>query len=173
MRKKKIERLNNKKFWASLRFYARLPDDVENIPAYIKHFRCKDAGIDDDWLRKMTSVVSSIDMLDLDENEITNEGVLHLTKLENLKELRLKSCRLINNGSLEYLNQITSLELLHLGGTGITMDHLLKLSGLNNLKTLLITSDLGKEMVRSILSPIGNELPECEFIVNHQIVNLY
>ena len=173
MRKKKLEKLKEKRFLASLRFYARLPDDVEEIPAHIKHFRCKDAGINDDWLEKMVSVVKSIDMLDLDENEITNEGVLHLTKLESLKELRLKACRLIDNESLDYLNQMTSLELLHIGGTGITIEHLVKLSGLNNLKTILVSSDLDKETVREILSPIGNELPQCEFIVNHQSINLY
>lgn len=173
LRKKKLEKLKEEKFWASLRFFARLPGDFEEIPAHINHFRCKDAGIDDYWLEKLVSAIKSINMLDLDENEITNEGIYHLTKLENLKELRLKECNLIDNGCLEYLNQIHSLELLHIGGTSITIDHLIKLNGLVKLKTLLVSSDLEKETVREILSPIGNELPECEFIVNHKLVDLY
>ena len=173
MRKKKLERLKEEKFWASIRFYARLPGDLEKIPEHIHHFRCKDAGIDDTWLEKMVTVVRSINMLDLDENEITNNGVLHLTKLESLKELRLKSCSLVNNESLEYLSQITSLELLHIGGTSITIDQLIKLNTLKNLRTILVSSDADIDTVREILSPIGNELPTCEFIVNHKLVNLY
>ena len=173
MRKKKLAKLKEEKFLTSILFYARFPGDLEKIPEHIHHFRCKDAGIVDTWLEKMVTVVRSINMLDLDENEITNEGILHLTKLESLKELRLKSCSLIDNGSLGYLSQITSLELLHIGETGITIDQLIKLKTLKNLKTILVSSDADNDTVREILSPIGNELPTCEFIVNHKLVNLY
>lgn len=170
MRKKKLEKLIEARFQANLRFWARLPADAE-IPVHINHLRCRDANIDDDLLLKLVTAINSVELLDLDGNEFTNEGVSHLTKLENLKELRLKECRKIDNGCLKYLNKIISLELLHLGGTGVTIDELYQLKNLFNLKILLVSADEEKEIIMEKLRPIAIELPACEFIVNHETVH--
>ncbi|HEY9364235.1 MAG TPA: hypothetical protein VIQ00_13295 [Chitinophagaceae bacterium] len=172
MRKKKMEKLRERRFWAHFHYYARLPEDIDEIPACIKHVRCRTSEIDDYGLSQMVTVVKSIDMLDLDDTEITNEGIMHLTKLENLKELRLKECRQIDNDCLQYLNQITTLELLHLGGTAVTLDGLEKLISLKNLQTLLVSSDDEMEIVKIQLLKIAAALPRCEFIVNHKSVDL-
>lgn len=173
LRKKKLEKLMEARFRANLHFWARLPEDAEEVPVHISHLRCRDAKINDVILSKLVTVIHSVDMFDLDDNEITNEGINYLKKLESIKELRLKECRNIDNGCLKYLNQITSLELVHLGSTGVTIDGLYQLKNLVNLKTLLVSADEEKEIIREKLSAIANDLPYCEFIVNHKVMDLY
>ena len=166
MRRKKLQRIKEEQFWANF-CYFNLPDGVNEIPTSFNRVNFRIYNVDDKGLLRMVSYVRSIDQLDLDGTDITNEGIGYLTQLEVLKELRLKECNAIDNGCIGFLCEIQSLELLHLGGTGITPDGLEKIGCLKNLKLLLVSASEGDEV---FLSKIEAALPpECEFLVNHKV----
>jgi len=167
LRKKKLQQLKEQQFWSTF-FYFNVPKHLTEIPAHIDrvNFRIWD-HVEDDHLLLMLSKVKSINMLDLDETDITNEGIKYLTKLEQLKELRLKGIQQIDDDCMEQLNQIKDLELLHLGGTSVTLDGLSKLSDLQKLKVLLLSVPEAEEIKEKMLL-LNAMLPHCEFILNYK-----
>lgn len=144
-------------------------DNPEERPIYIKHANLRTSEIDDEAIELMVKRIASIEILDLDETNITGESVKFLTKLQGLKELRLKGNPAIGNESVEYLSQMTDLELLHLGGTSITVDGVNKLASLQKLKLLLLSA-ADNENVKEKLFELAVALNDCRIIVNYKEV---
>jgi hypothetical protein len=165
MRKKKQEKLAEELFWGTF-YYMNVPKHFEGIPEHVEHvrFRLYDY-VDDDHLRRMVEVVKSVGMLDLDATEITNLGVKELVQLDNISELRLKGCRNIDNGAMDYICQLKGLTLLHLIGTEITTDGFEKINHLKNLQKLLIRADIEDPKLEEIYA---NLAPGCKMIVNYK-----
>jgi Leucine-rich repeat (LRR) protein len=145
-------------------------DNPEGLPIYVRHANFRTSEIDDEGIELMVKRITGIEILDLDETNITGESVKLLTKLQGVKELRLKGNAAIGNDSVDYLSQMTSLELLHLGGTSITVDAVSKLASLQNLKLLLLSA-ADNENVQEKLFELAVALPDCRFIVNYKDVN--
>jgi hypothetical protein len=167
LRKQKEEKLKEEKFWSTF-FYFNVPKNKTELPAHLQrvNFRLWNHVCDMDLLR-MVSRVKSINMLDLDETDITNKGIQHLTQLHQLKELRLKGIKAIDDDCLQYLNTFSELELLHLGGTSVTLDGIKKLSSLKKLKVLLLPFSYGPE-IKEKMFQLKTILPTCEFILNYK-----
>ena len=115
----------------------------------------------------MMSRIKSIKYLDLDEADITNKGINHLTQLDHIKELRLKGITAIDDGCMESLSKLKGLELLHLGGTSVTLNGLIQLGSLQNLKVLLLSLTATEE-IRIKMLELKKLLPGCEFIFNYK-----
>lgn len=120
--------------------------------------------LDDEGFTYLMASVRGVNMLDLNETEITNESIKLLTGLEFVKELQVKGCRL-DNTCIPDLNKITSLELLHLKHTAVTIDGLLHLHALTNLKTLLFSAD-DVEAIKDKMMQLKAMHPNCEFIID-------
>ncbi|CAL1516380.1 hypothetical protein [Chitinophaga sp. MM2321] len=166
MRKKKKAKLEEELYWSNF-FYFNVPAHLNEIPTHMERLNFRRYHVDDEGILKMVGVVRSVYQMDLDGTDITNEGIRHLTQLEKIQELRLKNCKGIDNGCLEFLYQIKGLELLYLGGSGITVDGLSGISCLKDLKSFYISADDNEdpEKLRSIAASLP---PGCEFIVNHR-----
>lgn len=162
MNKKKRERYLWNKYFGL--------ENPDHLPIYVKHANLRTSDINDEGIALMVNRITSIEILDLDETDITNESVKLLTRLEGLKELRLKGNHSIDNECIEDLSRITSLELLHLGGTSVTIDGVGKLSSLKNLKLLLLSA-ADNENAQEKLFELAVALPDCEFIVNYKVVS--
>lgn len=136
------------------------------METYYHHldFRLFDDFGDDEFAFVMEKV-KGVNMLDLNETDITNESIKLLTRLESVKELRIKQCRNLDNGCIEYLDQLTDLIFLHLKSTDITIDGLLKLTGLPHLKELMFSAD-DMEGIEEKMLQLKAILPECNFTVN-------
>ena len=167
MRKKKLQQLKEQQFWSTF-FYLNVPKHLTEIPAHIDrvNFRIWD-HVEDDHLLLMLSKVKSINMLDLDETDISIEGIKYLTKLEQLKELRLKGVAAIDNDCMPHLNQLRDLELLHLGGTSVTLNGLTNLINLQKLKVILLSIP-PDEVIKEKMYELKTMLPHCEFIINYK-----
>jgi hypothetical protein len=152
----------NKKYWKR-----RLgPMITPDMPPYVRHFDLRRIDdLDDEGLAYTITYVKGIDMLDLNETEITNKSIQLLTKLEYIKELRLKSIREIDDDCADDLNKITSLEFLHLRFTGFTIDGVLKLNALTNLKRIIFTADNINDIKDKMLQ-LKRMLPNCELLPN-------
>lgn len=167
MRKKKKQKLKEQQFWSTFAFFSR-PQLPDAIPIHLErvNFRIWDC-VTDEEIELMVTHVQSIDMLDLDETEITNDSIELLTKLSFIKELRLKGCNEIDDAAVVHINNIKGLELLHLGGTSISINGLLQLSADHPLHTLLVSvDDTEKEL--SNLTILAKRFPKCQLIVNHK-----
>ena len=165
MNKKKKQKQLEKTFWSTL-FGVDIPAHLNEVPAHLHQVRMRlwDKVIDE-YLELMVTQVRSINMLDLDETDITNDGIAHLTKMDFIKELRLKGIREIDNDCIIHLNNIKGLELLHLRGTSITLDGILKLDKQPGLKTLLFAHDENEPEKEKMLQ-LRELMPDCEFIIN-------
>lgn len=165
MNKKKRQKELEDRFWSDF-FALSVPSHLNEVPTHIHRANLRITGATDDSLFWMVQQVKTINQLDLDETDITNEGIKHLLQLESVKELRLKGCNDIDNDCLQYLNVMPSLELLHLGGTPITPNAVLQLDKLTNLKLLLISAEPSDA---KYLEEIFVMLPsQCELLVNHK-----
>ena len=167
MRKKKKQKLKEQKFWGTFAFFST-PQLPYSIPTHLErvNFRIWD-HVDDEQIEMMVTHVQSINMLDLDETEITNYSIQLLTKLSFIKELRLKGCSEIDDEAIPHINNIKGLELLHIDGTSISIKGVLQLSASHPLRMLLIGVD-DPEQNLDHLTIIARRFPDCEFIVNHK-----
>ena len=139
---------------------------AESMEEYYHHLDLRPlSDLTDEGLDYILARIKGVDMLDLNETEISNKGIQLLTRLEYLKELRVKGCAQLDNGCAEDLNKITSLELLHVKGTGISIDGLLKLDALPNLKKLLFSAD-DPEVIKEKIWELKERLPGCSFVIN-------
>jgi hypothetical protein len=167
VRKKKKQKLKEQKFWGTFAFFST-PQLSDSIPTHLDrvNFRIWDS-VGDDEIELMVTHVQSINMLDLDETDITNYSIQLLTKLSFIKELRLKGCREIDDEAIPHINQINGLELLHIDGTSISLNAVLQLGTSHPLRMLLIgVSD--PEQHQDELTKIAQRFPDCELIVNHK-----
>ena len=158
-----MTRLKEEQFWNNF-FYFNVPKHLDQVPQHLEKVTFRIYNVDDYGLGQMVAYVQTINMLDLDGTDVTNAGIAELTKLKDIKELRLKECKFIDNGCIEDLNKLTGLTLLHLGGTSLTTADALGLKALQNLKLLIVPSvDYeNREQERPALKAIW---PRCEIII--------
>ena len=121
--------------------------------------------LNDSGLAYFLKNLKGINMLDLNETEITNESILALSNLEYVNELRIKGCTDIDNSCITSLNKITSLKFLHIKDTNITIDGILQLHALTELATLLFSDDFN-EVTNDKMMELKQMFPKCSFIVN-------
>ena len=149
----------NKKYWQR-RF------GTTNTIAYHHHFDVRQIpDLDDEGFAYLLTNVKGVNMLDLNETEITNTSIALLTKLEYVNELRLKGCTEIDNDCIADLNKITSLRFLHVKNTGITIDGILQLNALTKLTEILF-SDEDTAALKDKMLLLKNRLPNCNFAIN-------
>jgi len=121
--------------------------------------------VDDEGLAYLLTSVKGVNMLDLNETEITNESIKLLTRLEYVHELRLKGVHALDNRCIQYLNELPSLKFLHVTHTGITIDGLLQLTNLKALSTLLFSANDVDAIQHKILQLHGL-FPDCDLVIN-------
>ena len=109
--------------------------------------------------------VKGVDMLDLNETEITNDSIELMTRMEYVKELRIKGCRQVNDDAIVFINKINGLEFLHAKGTGITINGLLRLSPDDTLKEILFSHESGEDIAEK-MAMLLKKMPGCQFVVN-------
>jgi Leucine-rich repeat (LRR) protein len=93
------------------------------------------------------SKIKSLESLSINTEKVTDEGILSLTKLTNLKELILTSCPKITNQGLSLIADMKNLKKISLTvsrygrpeETCVTISGLASLNALTNLKSLSLT----------------------------------
>lgn len=146
-----------------LRRYGRLAESME---PYYHHLDLRPlTEMDDTAFAYIMRKVKGVNMLDLNETQVTNESIRLLTGLEYVNELRAKGCHQLDDGCIESLNELTSLVFLHLKGTMITIDGLLRLKNLVNLRELIFSA--GKQEVSvEQMRRLKMILPSCSFAID-------
>ena len=139
---------------------------AENLVGYVDHidFRFFD-DFNDEAFAFLMKNVKGVNMLDLNETNITNESIEFLTNLEYVNEIRARQCENLTDDCSEDLNKLTQLTFLHLRSTSITIDGLLNLKDLTNLKTLLFSAEETLSKKEKLLDLKLMHLP-CEMVID-------
>ena len=150
----------DKKYWK------RRLGKVEYASPYQDHIDFRGIpDLNDEGLTYFLTRINGINMLDLNETEITNDSITFLSNLEYVNELRLKGCLEIDDDCISHLNKMTSLQFLHIKDTGITIDGILQLNALKNLRELLFSVE-DIETVKDDILLLKIMLPNCNFTIN-------
>lgn len=145
------------------RRYGKLAEGME---PYYHHLDLRPLSeMDDEAFAFIMGKVKGVNVLDLNETQISNESIKFLTRLEYVNELRAKGCHQLDNGCIPYLNQLSSLTFLHLKYTGITITGLLQLTNLPELKELMFSADEAEDISEQ-MQQLKRQLPGCAFVVN-------
>jgi hypothetical protein len=95
------------------------------------------ANLDDRGL-ELVCRISTIDTLDLQDTEVTNEGLVSLGRLERLDYLRLKDNQQLTNDCVQHLVSLPLLENLAIQETSIDERGLWLLKGKRSLRDLCL-----------------------------------
>lgn len=154
-----------KHFWRNNFGISKLAD----IPSEINGYKSIDSEIDDDFLFYLTSRIPIIHGIYLKFTNITNEGVKHISAVNNLLELTLRDHKSITNECLPYLNKLTDLVYLDILKTKISLEDLPGLSQLQNLKELHVSSENNdEEYLLGQVIVIKKILPNCIVYINYK-----
>lgn len=139
---------------------------AENSVGYQHHIDFR--GIEDfndEAFAYVMKNVKGVNMLDLNETDVTNQSIKSLTNLEYVNEIRAKECPNITDECIPDLNKLSALQFLHVKSTPISVDGLLKLDQLSNLKTLMFSAedivDINSKLIQLKLMHL-----DCELIIN-------
>lgn len=145
------------------RRYGRMAESME---PYYHHLDFRPlSDLNDEAFAYLMEKVKGVNMLDLNETEITDVSIALLARLEYVKELRVKGCRQLTDACIDDLNRIRELEFLHVKGTRITIDGLLRLTEQPNLKTLLFSDD-HPELIADKIQQLLAMFPACEIALD-------
>lgn len=153
------DKKKEKNFWHSFHGY-KSPNEVPNA---VRRLNYKDEDIYDIHLVWIVKRIQSIEILDLDNTCITSEGLLELSKLQELKELSLKGLSNIGDEVIANLAIIPSLSFLHLGGASVTLGGLKGLKEAKHLRELILSSTVWTD---EQVEELELALPNVEVFVN-------
>ncbi|MFB9240607.1 hypothetical protein IV454_25580 [Massilia antarctica] len=120
-------------------------------------------NLDDIGLRHVCNV-ASIEDLNLQWTEISDQGLRCLAKLPRLASLRLKENDQLTNECVEHLTKLDNLVDLQIHGTSIDQQGLKQLGCMKNLKRLCIDSDNCGESIETVKA-LSLQIPDCAILV--------
>ncbi|TDP00704.1 hypothetical protein [Flavobacterium sp. 245] len=154
-----------KHFWRSYFSISSLAD----IPLEIGRFRAIDDEVDDQVLFYLASRIPTIYNIYLKFTHATDEGVKHISNIQNLEQLTLRDHKNITNEAIPYLNKLADLEYLDILKTKIQLEDLPGLFNLQKLKELYISSEnLDKEYLLEHVITMKEILPNCILYINYE-----
>ena len=121
----------------------------------LQQIRCAQTRISNDALKNISSL-ESLKALDLSDCNLVNDsGLLHLTKVPDLRFLKLWGPGITNAG-MQHVGRMNSLQVLGLNDTGVTDDGVAELAGLNNLREVhLFRTSIGDDGLK-VLAELPN-----------------
>jgi len=129
-------------------------DDLAEIASLpeLTHLNLNDAQIGSEGLAHLAKM-SQIKQLELSGTLTTDDDLRQLAELSTLEVLKLEHCQITDEG-LRHIAGSTSLWMLHIDGASVTKNGLLHLIGLRNLRTLSIrgtqVSDEGLQLLHGM-----------------------
>jgi hypothetical protein len=126
----------------------------------LKHLNLSSCDLIDKHLETIGKI-ASLELLDLDATEITDQGLFFLQHLKNLKQLRLKDNPQLTDTCVEYLSNIHSLELVHFGNTSVSTGGVRKLLSKVELHCILLENSDLRDVIDELLI-ITSEHPKLE-----------
>ncbi|CAM3469168.1 hypothetical protein [Aequorivita lipolytica] len=151
-----------KKFWQR---HFRI-DTLENIPTEMVGLTSIDTTDDDEYLFYLTQRVKVIPEIYLKGTLVTDEGVAHLSKIQELKELTLRDHKKVTKASIPYFNQMKNLERLNITLTKITLSDLCESLNNQSLKEVFLSSEENEKNIEEKAFIIKERLLNCNIYLD-------
>lgn len=113
---------------------------------------------------RFISTLKTLEHLDLQETEITNQGLAPLSQMPNLKMLRLKGNAQLTNGCMRHIREIRALTELQIQETSIDQDGLMEVVSMPQLREVCIEV-WGRNYTFEGLQKLSAQMPMCTFLV--------
>lgn len=128
----------------------------------LRHASLATSSLDDFGLAYVCNV-TTIEYLDLQDTEITDSGLENLSRLPNLKTLRLKGNRQLTNGCVMYLAKLSGVSDLQIHETSINQGGLPELTQMSQLKELCLSVH-GGNFSFGTLTETSRRMPNCTIL---------
>ena len=138
-------------------------DELQKLTALklLEHLNAASADLNDDHLEIIGQLVS-LELLDLDLTELSDQSLRFIEPLQNLRELRLKDNPQLTDECIPSLIQLTSLKQVHIENTGITWKGLKQLVSEVDLESVILGSEFND--FEDELLTISSLRPEMEIL---------
>ncbi len=140
-------------------------EKLENIPKEMTGFSSIDGDADDELMFYFAKRVS-IPEIYLKCSFVTDEGVSHISKIKQLKDLTLRDHKNVTKASIPYFNQMQNLESLNITKTEITLSHLCENLNNQNLKEVFISSEENEENILEKAFILKGRMPNCNIYLD-------
>lgn len=140
-------------------------EKLQDIPTEMKGFSSIDGDADDELMFYFAKRVSIPEMY-LKCTLVTDEGVSHISKIKQLKELSLIDHRNVTKASIPYINQMQHLETLNILKTKITLSDLCENLNNQNLKTVFVSSEENEENIDEKAFLLKERMPKCDIYLD-------
>lgn len=111
----------------------------------LKHLNVASSDLVDAHL-EIIGQLKTLELLDLDLTEISDNGLRKLKSLKQLVELRLKDNPQLTDECIEFLLEIEQLQFIHIENTSITIQGLTKLLTHKELKSVIVGIEFNNEI---------------------------
>ncbi len=150
-----------KKYWQK---HFRI-EKLQDIPTTMTAFSSIDGDADDELMFYFAKRVSISEMY-LKCTWVTDNGVSHISKIKQLKELSLIDHRNVTKASIPYINQMAHLEALNILKTEITLSDLCVNLNNQNLKTVFVSSEEGEANIDEKGFLLKERIPKCNIYLD-------
>lgn len=144
-------------------------EKAKDIPAEMPGIISIDDDFGDEHLFYITSRVPIIHSFDLENSDITDEGVRLISTLAAVKKLELKNSRKLTAASIQYIVKLKDLEVLNLMNMNASIDDLNILSGLPVLRALYLSQNMVSDNLTSELDNLQHNLPHCKIFLDYNL----
>jgi hypothetical protein len=136
-------------------------EKLKDIPTEMLGFSCIEGDADDELMFCFAKRVSIPEMY-LKCTDVTDEGVKHISKIHNLKELTLADHINVTKASIPYFNEMQHLESLNIINSEITLSDLCENLNNQNLKTVCVSSKDNEENIAEKGFLLKERMPKCD-----------
>ncbi len=140
-------------------------EKLENIPKQMTGFSSIDGDADDELMFYFAKRVA-IPEIYLKCTFVTDEGISHISKIQQLKELTLRDHQKVTKASIPYFNQMQSLERLNITLTKITLTDLCESLNSQSLKEVFISSEDDEKEVEEKGFILKERMPNCNIYLD-------
>ncbi len=151
-----------KKFWQR---HFRI-EKLENIPTELPGLTSIDTNDDDQYLFYISKRILVIPKIYFKGTLITDAGVEHISKIQQLKGLTLRDHKKVTKGSIPYFNQMQHLEILNITKTKITLTDLCESLNNQSLKEVFLDSEENETEILEKGFLLKERMPHCNIYLD-------
>jgi hypothetical protein len=139
-------------------------EELQKLPLFLnlKSANFCDTNLDDIGLQYV-SRVATLENLDLQDTKISNDGLAHLARLPRLAYLRLKEKNQLTNQCVPFLVRLESLTELQIHETAIDHQGLEAITGMKNLRNICVDVRNNNYTFDNLLA-LSARMPDCTIL---------
>lgn len=140
-------------------------EKLENIPTELTAYSSIDGYADDELMFYLAKRVAITKMY-LKCSFVTDEGVVHISKIQQLSELHLRDHKQISRASIAHFNKMPFIERLNITLTSISLTDLCEHLNNQNLKEVFLSSEEDEKKIEEKGFILKERMPNCNIYLD-------